>query len=139
MMGHNVECHIVAVQRAQQLMDIEIARFKPDWRMKGIEGKKEIEYSDWVPNKVLYFATFIEELFNTKTKAEAFEMIDSAKQFLKSLEGARLQGGPADNQFGDLFTFEDEKQLVYGPDGLPLFDQQDDNDLRSLEEDIIKE
>jgi hypothetical protein len=139
MMGHNVECHIVAVQRAQQLMDIEIARFKPDWRMKGIEGKKEIEYSDWVPNKVLYFATFIEELFNTKSKAEAFEMIDSAKQFLKSLEGARLQGGPADNEFNKLFTFENEKQLVYGPDGLPLFDQQDDDGLRSLEEDIIKE
>jgi hypothetical protein len=136
MMGHNVECHIVAVQRAQQLMDIESARFKPDWRMKGIEGKKEIEYSDWVPNKILYFNTFIEELFNTKTKEEAFAMIDSAKQFLKSLEGARLQGGPADNEFNHLFTIEDALQVTYGPDGLPLFDQQDDDDLRALEESV---
>jgi hypothetical protein len=62
MMGHNVECHIKAVQRAQQLMDIECARFTPDWRMKSIEGKKEIEFSDWVPNKILYFGTFVEEL-----------------------------------------------------------------------------
>jgi hypothetical protein len=139
MMGHNVECHIKAVQRAQQLMDIESARFKPDWRMKGIEGKKEIEYSDWVPNKILYFNTFIEELFNTKTKEEAFAMIDSAKQFLKSLEGARLQGGPADNEFNNLFTIEDAKQLVYGPDGLPLFDQQDDDELRALEELVVAE
>ncbi len=139
MMGHNVECHIVAVQRAQQLMDIECARFRPDWRMKGIEGKKEKEYSDWVPNKILYFNTFIEELFNTKTKEEAFELIDSAKGFLTSLEGARLQGGPADNTFNDLFVIEDAKQLVYGPDGVPLFDQQDDDGLRSLEEDITKE
>ena len=132
MMGHNVECHIKAVQRAQQLMDIECARFKPDWRMKGIEGKKEIEYSDWVPNKVLYFSSFIEELFNTANKAEAFAMIDSAKQFLKSLEGARLQGGPADNEFNKLFTVEDASSLRLGPDGLPLFDQQDDDKLNSL-------
>jgi hypothetical protein len=137
-MGHNVECHIKAVQRAQQLMDIECTRFKPNWRMKGIEGKKEIEYSDWVPNKILYFSTFIEELFNTNTKAEAFDMIDSAKGFLKSLEGARLQGGPADNVFGDLFEFEDQKPRL-GPDGLPLFDQQDDDKLRDLETQIFEE
>jgi hypothetical protein len=139
MMGHNVECHIVAVQRAQQLMDIECERFKPDWRIKGVEGKKEKEYSDWVPNKILYFSTFIEELFNTKNKAEAFDMIDSAQLFLKSLEGARLQGGPADNVFNSLYTIEDLAPVRIGPDGLPLFDQQDDDNLRSLEEDINKE
>ena len=139
MMGHNVECHIKAVQRAQQLMDIECARFKPDWRMKSIEGKKEIEYSDWVPNKILYFSTFIEELFNTKNKDEAFDLIDSAKLFLKSLEGARLQGGPADNEFNNLFTIENTAPVRLGPDGLPLFDQQDDDKLRGLETEFIKE
>jgi hypothetical protein len=132
MMGHNVECHIKAVQRAQQLMDIECARFKPDWRMKSIEGKKEIEYSDWVPNKILYFSTFIEELFNTKDKQQAFDLIDSAKLFLKSLEGARLQGGPADNVFNDLFVTENASPVRLGPDGLPLFDQQDDDKLNGL-------
>ena len=55
MMGHNVECHIVAVQRANELMDIECERFNPDWRSWGIEGKKEKEFSDWVPRKILYF------------------------------------------------------------------------------------
>lgn len=137
MMGHNVECHIKAVQRAQQLMDIESVKFKPSWKEKSIEGKKEKEYSDWVPNKILYFNTFIEELFNTKTKEEAFEMIDSAKQFLKSLEGARLQGGPADNLFNDMFTIDNEKPLRLGSDGLPLFDQQDDDELRALEESVV--
>ena len=136
MMGHNVECHIKAVQRAQQYMDIECAKYKPDWRMWSLEGKKETEYSDWVPRKILYFATFIEELFNTKTKDEAFDLISDAKSFLKALEGARLQGGPADNEFSSFFTIEDEKQEVYGPDGQPLFDQQDDNDLRGLEEQV---
>jgi hypothetical protein len=131
MMGHNVECHIVAVQRAQQLMDIETAKHKPDWRMKGVEGKKEIEYSDWVPNRILYFATFVEELFNTKTKAEAFQLITDAAGFLKSLEGSRLQGGPAQNTFGSLFDVEEIRQDEID------FGNPDDDELRALEEEII--
>jgi hypothetical protein len=131
MMGHNVECHIVAVQRAQQLMDIETAKHKPDWRMKGVEGKKEIEYSDWVPNRILYFATFVEELFNTKTKAEAFQLISDAAGFLKSLEGSRLQGGPAQNTFGSLFEVEEIRQDEID------FGNPDDDELRALEEEII--
>jgi hypothetical protein len=131
MMGHNVECHIVAVQRAQQLMDIETAKHKPDWRMKGVEGKKEIEYSDWVPNRILYFATFVEELFNTKTKAEAFQLITDAAGFLKSLEGSRLQGGPAQNTFGSLFEVEEIRQDEID------FGNPDDDELRALEEEIV--
>jgi hypothetical protein len=131
MMGHNVECHIVAVQRAQQLMDIETAKHKPDWRMKGVEGKKEIEYSDWVPNRILYFATFVEELFNTKTKAEAFQLISDAAGFLKSLEGSRLQGGPAQNTFGSLFDVEEIRQDEID------FGNPDDDELRALEEEIV--
>jgi hypothetical protein len=131
MMGHNVECHIVAVQRAQQLMDIETSKHKPDWRMKGVEGKKEIEYSDWVPNRILYFATFVEELFNTKTKAEAFQLITDAAGFLKSLEGSRLQGGPAQNTFGSLFEVEEIRQDEID------FGNPDDDELRALEEEIV--
>jgi hypothetical protein len=134
MMGHNVECHIKAVQRAQQLMDIECARFKPDWRMWGVEGKKEVEFSDWVPRKILYFSTFIEELFNTKTKEEAFTLIENADQFLTSLEGARLQGGPAANEFNNLFDWGDAKSVKEEE-----FDQQDDDNLRSLESEFVEE
>jgi len=127
MMGHNVECHIKAVQRAQQLMDIECTRFNPDWRTWGIEGKKEIEFSEWVPRKILYFNNFVAELFETKTKAEAFQMIETAGQFLKSLEGARLQGGPAANEFNKLFDFGDGKKS-----GEIDFANPDDDDLNSL-------
>jgi hypothetical protein len=130
MMGHNVECHIVAVQRAQQLMDIETAKHKPKWRMKGVEGKKEIEYSNWVPNRILYFSTFIEELFNTKTKEEAFRLIADASDFLKSLDGARLQGGPARNTFGTLFEVDTVRQDEID------FANPDDDDLRALEESV---
>jgi len=134
MMGHNVECHIKAVQRAQQLMDIECAKHKPDWRQWGVEGKKEIEFSDWVPRKILYFATFIEELFNTKTKDEAFALINNANQFLTSLEGARLQGGPVAYGNKDLFDWGDVKKVKEEE-----FDQQDDDVLRTLETDIQEE
>ena len=135
MMGHNVECHIKAVQRAQQLMDIEIARFKPNWRGWGIEDRKrEIEFSDWVPRRILYFATFVEELFNTKTKDEAFEMIDTGLAFLRSLEGARLQGGPKPHGNPGLFDWGDNKK-----DDVEQFDQQDDDDLRALEEGKIED
>jgi hypothetical protein len=134
MMGHNVECHIKAVQRAQQLMDIECTRFKPNWRTWGIEGKKEIEFSDWVPRRILYFATFVEELFNTANKEEAFELIDSAQSFLRSLEGARLQGGPKAHANNDLFDWGDGRKAKEEE-----FDQQDDDDLRDLEEGKIKD
>jgi hypothetical protein len=131
MMGHNVECHIVAVQRAQQLMDIETAKFKPDWRHKSIEGKKEIEFSDWVPNRILYFSTFVEELFNTKTKDEAFQLISDASGFLKTLEGSRLQGGPAQNTFGNLFEVEEIRQDEID------FANPDDDELKNLEQELI--
>ncbi len=132
MMGHNVYCHIVAVQRANQLTDIECARINPNWRYWGIEGKKEKEYSEWVPNKILYFRNFVEELFETKTIQEAFGMIDQALPFLRSLEGARLQGGPAQNTFGNLFDIEEVQQKEID------FSNPEDQELRELENSIVE-
>ena len=135
MMGHNVYCHIVAVQRAQHLMDIEIAKTKDkiNWRRwKKVKAQDmSDEYSDWVPRNILYFANFIQDLFNTKTKAEAFEMIEQALPFLRSLEGARLQGGPAQNTFGSLFELE----TVTNQNEIDLANP-DDDELRALEESI---
>jgi hypothetical protein len=110
-------------------MDIECARFKPNWRSWGVEGKKEKEFSDWVPRRILYFATFIEELFETKTKEEAFALIDSATVFLRSLEGARLQGGPVTYANKGFLEFEDGKKAEEID-----FANPDDDDLRELEE-----
>jgi hypothetical protein len=110
MMGHNVECHIKAVQRANQLMDIETAKAKPDWRhwkkLKDSETGSD-QYSDWVPRNILYFNRFVEELFNTTSKAEAFQMIDDAKPMLANMMGMRLRGGNAENNFTSLFDTED--------------------------------
>ena len=136
MMGHNVYCHIVAVQRAQQLMDIEVAktRGKIDWRSwkKVKAADMSDEYSDWVPRNVLYFNHFVEELFNTKTKQDAFDMIEKAGPLLRSLEGARLRGGPVQNTFGNLFEFEEVTKS-----GEIDLENPDDDELRKLEESII--
>ena len=137
MMGHNVYCHIVAVQRANQLADIESTRFKPDWRhWKKLNAKDSTgdQFSDWVPRNILYFNQFIEELFNTTSKEEAFEMINQARPFLTSLEGARLQGGPAQNTFTNLFDVEE----VTTSEEVDLANP-DDDDLRALEEGLNDE
>jgi hypothetical protein len=130
MMAHNVNSHIVSVQRANQLMDIECARFSPDWRLWGIEGKKEKELSEWVPRKILYFNRFVEELFNTKTKDEAFSMIDDGLGFIRSLEGTRSQDGMGRNNYFNLFDEEarNNKDLD--------LTNRDDDELRKLEDDI---
>jgi hypothetical protein len=133
MMGHNVECHIVAVQRAQQLMDIEIEKVKGrfTWKhWKKVKGADmSDEHSDWVPRNILYFSSFVEELFNTTSKDEAFDMIKQAGPFLRSLEGARLQGGPAQNTFGSLFEVEQVTKV----EEIDLSNPDDDK-LRALEE-----
>ena len=133
MMGHNVECHIKAVQRANQLMDIERARFKPDWRHWKKLSTKDLnsdQYSEWVPRNILYFDRFAEELFATKTLTEAMEMLEHpiAKSFLISIAGARnTTDGNNDNTFLSLFD-ADEIDVS----------RQDDDKLRALEE-IIQE
>ena len=135
MMGHNVECHIRAVQRAQQLMDIEIAKTKDKlswkhWKKVKAQDMSD-EYSDWVPRNILYFASFVEDLFNTTSKEQAFAMLEQAGPFLKSLEGARLQGGPAANTFGSLFELEQ----VTNASEVDL-ENPDDDELRALEESV---
>jgi hypothetical protein len=109
-MAHNVHNHITAVQKANQLMDIERARFSPDWRSYRKLNSKNIaldEPSEWVPRNILYFDCFVEELFKTKTKKQAFNLIDEAKHFLPNLDGSRSIFGLARNNFNSLFDVEE--------------------------------
>ena len=128
MMAHNVYCHIVAVQRANALADIESVRFKPDWRRWGKPGSKEInmhEYSDWVPRNILYFDRFVEELFACKTKSDAFQMIKDADFFLRNLDGARLRGGVTN--IVDQLTYVEGEE-----DKTPWTDNREDSQLDKL-------
>ena len=105
MMAHNTYCHITAVQRANNLMDIETARFQPDWRewKKIKDADMSDEYSDWVPRNVLYFDRFVEELFKSETP---MDMIEQARPMLNNMMGMRLKGGLAKNTFNALYEEE---------------------------------
>ena len=134
MMGHNVYCHIAAVQRANQLADIECARHKPDWRRwNKLNAKNAVsdQFSEWVPRSILYFDRFVEELFATTSLAEAMDMLDqpNAKAFLTSIAGARnTTNGQSDNMFDNLF----EVKEVTRADEIWLENPEDEK-LRALE------
>jgi len=132
MMAHNVYCHIVAVQRANNLMDIELAKVRPDWRQwrKVKDRDMSDEFSEWVPRNILYFDRFVEELFECKTKDSAFEMIEEAERlgFLQNLEGSRLRGGVT-NTFSNHFDEVDEDGNVK----VPWVDDREDDELLKLE------
>jgi hypothetical protein len=131
MMGHNVECHIRAVQRANNLADIEYVKSRPDWKSwnKRKDADKSDEYSEWVPRNILYFDRFVEELFDCKSKLDAFEMIEEAERlgFLQNLEGARLRGGVT-NKYNDLYREVDED----GNEITPWSDDREDEELDKL-------
>jgi hypothetical protein len=132
MMGHNVYSHIAAVQRANHLMDMECARELPDWRHWRKLNAKESnmdEYSVWVPRNILYFNRFVAELFETKSKQEAFDMIEQADSFLCDLAGS-WSTGPVPTTFNNLFDFEHTLQDEID------FANRDDDKLRGLEDSL---
>jgi hypothetical protein len=132
MMSHNVYCHITAVQRANHLMDIELKN-KPrmswrTYRAKVKENDFSDEISDWVPRNILYFDTFVEELFACDNKDTAFEMIETATTlgFLNGVEGARLRGGVKSIANTLFFEEGEEDKGVYA-------DERNDDALDSLQ------
>jgi len=135
MMAHNVYQHIVAVQRANNLTDIELKKTRPDWRLwrKVKEADKSDEYSDWVPRNILYFDRFVEELFEQPTKEAAFAMIKEGDSFLKNLEGARLRGGVT-NISNSLFVEVDDD----GNEETPWTDDREDTELDKLESELTE-
>lgn len=106
MMAHNTYCHIVAVQRANHLMDIETTKISPNWRQwKNLKDMdKSDEYSEWVPRNILYFHNFVEELFKSETP---MQMIEDARPMLNKMMGMRLRGGNANNTFNKHFESEE--------------------------------
>jgi hypothetical protein len=131
MMAHNTYCHIVAVQRANSLMDIERHKAQPDWRLwkKVKGGDMSDEYSEWVPRNILYFDRFVEELFKSETP---MQMIEDAKPMLNNMMGMRLRGGNANNTFSNLFD-HDEVVLDKSVSQVSAMPELDENALEELE------
>lgn len=106
-MAHNTEIHIQAVQRANQLMDMETARYKPDWRSwKKMNSKdeKSDSPSEWVPRNILYFDRFVQELFESD---DPQSMLKHGHRFLTELQGGMQRGKVQNDTFNNLFEMED--------------------------------
>ena len=114
--AHNCNMHIRCVQRLQALNDFEKIRFAPDWRTwaKSKRKTKSAEFSRWIPRDLLYWNTFIEELF---TSSNPMSMIDDARPLLQAFNNLRYE----DSQtaiFSQLFDDE--------ADEVEMYDREDD-------------
>jgi len=127
MMSHNTYMHIRAVQNANALMDIESKKLGVDYRdwKRTKRNDKSGEISEFVPQKVLYFNSFVEELFASD---KPMSMLNDAKLLLKEFSSDKR----STNQiFGNLFS--EEATGIIEDSG---FDEND-TALDDMERDII--
>ena len=106
MMAHNVYNHIKAVHTANDINDIEMLKHRPKvkhWRKTKNQDNTD-EPSDFVPRNILYFNTFVEEVFKSE---KPMDVINDARGFLADIRGTRWQratgGGKGKNNFSSLF------------------------------------
>ena len=127
-MAHNVYKHIRAVQRANQLTDIECAKHDPDWRTwtKVKKRNKAAELSMWVPRDLFFFNNFIKELFISD---DPMQMLDDASPLLQSLNHQKWNDGNTEI-FQNLFTDEDDDADTF---------ETDETNLNILEADLREE
>lgn len=98
-MSHNVYKHIEAVAEANRVTDTEYVRLKPNWKDWVKDKKsKSVEISDFVPNMILYFRSFVEELFVPGNK-NTRQMLEDFRPFLDEISF----GGTNDNMFSSFF------------------------------------
>lgn len=85
MMAHNVSQHIDSVQRANELADVAYVTHDVDirdWRKPAKSNSKALEIDTWVPRNLIYFETFIKELFASETP---MQLINENTAFLGDL------------------------------------------------------
>ena len=106
MMAHNVYNQIRAVQVANDMNDIESVVHRPEvkhWRKTKASDTTD-EHSVYVPRNILYFNTFVEEVF---TSEKPMELIENARSYLADIRGTRWAratgGGKGKNNFSSLF------------------------------------
>lgn len=126
LMSHNVSNHINAVQEANRLLQYELNRHKLHYSNWTKEKKRSVanEVSSFVPCNILFFNSFVEELFDPNTK-DPYKMLTDNSNFLDSVSF----GGTKTSMFGDLFDMAgtDNPEDDYA--------SLDDEDLIKLEED----
>lgn len=103
-MGHNVYNHIQAVQEINRLADIEYAIRKVDYQ-DWVKKKFKTPISDFVPNNILYFNAFVEELFS-RDYAGAMQLLSDYETVLNSIS---FKENKIVDTYHDLFDFSEVK------------------------------
>lgn len=105
MMAHNTYNHINAVQEVNKLLDLELVRNNVSYK-EWIQDKKRASanrISPFVPGTLIFFDSFVKELFDPKTKYK-HELIAQNKAFLDTISF----GGTKVTMFKSLFGDVDE-------------------------------
>lgn len=100
-MAHNVYNHIQAVQEINRLADIEYAtKIIPyeDWDKK----KSKAPLSDFVPNHILFFNSFVQELFS-RDGPGAYELIENYSGHLNKIS---FKENKTSDEFNNLFDIK---------------------------------
>jgi hypothetical protein len=131
LMAHNVYTHIKAVSKANQLADIETARYQPDWRLwrKLKENDRSDDYGVWLPRNLLYFNRFIEELFQSETP---MDMLEQARPFLDSCANSRWRKSTHFDKFfstGEASVINDPAELEHDEDALAKLEELENSML----------
>jgi hypothetical protein len=131
-MAHNVYNHIEAIQEVNRLADAEYARLPAtnidNWVLKpGGKTIKAENKSAFIPNEIIYFNSFVEQLFNPAT-VNPRKLIEDNLDFLQYISFDKVVlKKPEEKQFGALFDLEETNIVI-----VPSVDElavSDDNHL----------
>lgn len=124
-MAHNVYNHLQAVQEANRLADIEYAIRKVDYRDWARKNKKPI--SDFVSNDIIFFNSFVEELFS-RNSADARQLI---KDYSGHLDNISFRENKTVDSFHSLFDHSEvdskkkiDGQDIAGSDNIDMIDEE---------------
>ena len=123
-MGHNVYNHISAVQEINRLADIEHARYNANYKDWNPDKKSSManELSQFVPGPILFFESFVTELFDPATK-DPYQMLKDNRRLLDSISF----GGTTNSTLETLFD-------VHKIDDIDKFANMNDEKLKELED-----
>jgi hypothetical protein len=103
-MSHSVYNHVVAVQEANRLADLEKFRANvhyTDW-IRDKKSKNTNEFSPYVPYSVVYFDSFVRDVLHPEC-ADPYGMIEQYKKFLDEISFGTLDADSGlDSQFFDV-------------------------------------
>jgi hypothetical protein len=124
-MAHNVYNHIQAIQEINRLADIEYATQKEvSFRAWHKSDKKQNNKSKFVPNSIIYFNNFVEELFDPSTKNPR-DMIKNYGAFLDFVSFGNKEKPSEFNTFFGSEECEDEVHEIKVEDLAGQYDMED--------------